>query len=108
MSKHTPSPWLYRGKSDSVHMPCDTHPYGDQIFRFVEDAAPSDEDLALILAAPDLLAELKSLYRAYVRLLEAGHDRILSLGGDCDAVDRMEQDDPHLRAAKAVIEKATA
>lgn len=64
--------------------------------------------LALIAAAPELLEELKNLHRNYVNLLEAGRDRIVALGGDCDPVDRMEQDDPHLRAAKAVIAKATA
>lgn len=60
--KGTPGPWLFRGKSESVHVPSDTHPYGKQIFRFHEgfegDESPSDADLALILAAPDLLEAL--------------------------------------------------
>lgn len=60
----------------------------------------------LEMAAPDLLAELKSLTRAYVRLLEIGRDRIVSLGGTCDPVDRMEEGDPDLRSAKAAIAKA--
>lgn len=63
MSKHSQRPWLYRGKSDSVHERCDTHPYGRQIFRFVEDEAPSDSDLNVILAAPDLLEALEAVVR---------------------------------------------
>ena len=64
MSKHTPGPWLGRGKSDSVHRPCDTHPYGDQIFAFHPDYAPNDADHSLILAAPKLLAALERLTAA--------------------------------------------
>lgn len=64
MSKHTPGPWLGRGKSDSVHRPCDTHPYGDQIFAFHPDYAPNDADHALILAAPKLLAALEAIVGA--------------------------------------------
>ena len=59
MNKHTPGPWLSRGKSDSVHESSDTHPYGCQIFRFAEDQGPSDDDLNLILSAPDLLDALE-------------------------------------------------
>ena len=59
MNKHTPGPWLSRGKSDSVHESSDTHPYGHQIFRFSEDQGPSDDDLNLILSAPDLLDALE-------------------------------------------------
>lgn len=59
MNKHTPGPWLSRGKSDSVHESSDTHPYGCQIFRFAEDQGPSDDDLNLILSAPDLLESLE-------------------------------------------------
>lgn len=61
MSKFTPGPWLSRGKSDSVHESSDTHPYGCQIFRFADDQGPSDDDLNLILSAPDLLEALKNL-----------------------------------------------
>lgn len=57
----TPAPWLSRGKSDSVHEACPTHPYGYQLFAFIEDQGPSDADLALILAAPLLLAALKKV-----------------------------------------------
>lgn len=57
--------------------------------------------------APDLLAELKRLARAYVALLETGRDRIVSLGGSCDPVDVMEAGDPSLISARAAIAKAT-
>ena len=61
MNNHTPGPWLSRGKSDSVHESSDTHPYGCQIFRFAEDQGPSDDDLNLILSAPDLLEALSEI-----------------------------------------------
>lgn len=68
-----------------------------------------DMDYAhLIATAPDLLAELKALSRAYVSLMEAGRDRIVMLGGDCDPMDKMEGDDPALRSARAAIAKAGA
>lgn len=82
---HTKGPWLYRGKSESVHKACDTHPYGRQIFRFVEDEAPSDDDLALMLAAPELIEALMG----YVGWIESGRR-------DVDLYDR----------AKAAIAKA--
>lgn len=46
---------------------------------------------------------LKGLYVAYVRLLEAGRDRIIDLGGTCDPVDRMEDGDPALIDARAAL-----
>jgi len=59
---HTPGPWLFRGKSDTVHKPSNTHPFGDEIFRFNDDSdGPSDADLSLILAAPYLLDALKKI-----------------------------------------------
>lgn len=54
-------------------------------------------------ATSDLLPELKQLYRAYVRLLEGGRDRIIELGGSCDPVDVMEAGDPTLRYIRTVI-----
>jgi len=75
---------------------------------FYASEEEAEANAKLISAAPELLNELKSLYRAYVRLLEAGHDRILSLGGDCDPVDKMESEDQNLRSAQAAIAKATA
>jgi hypothetical protein len=80
MSKHTPGPWLFRGKSSSVHeqpknKPGEKYAYGKQIFRFRDDddeaAGISDEDLALILAAPDMLAALEA---ALTFLVVAGTD----------------------------------
>ena|ERR1700761_3547849 len=47
---------------------------------------------------------LRDLYLAYVRLLEAGRDRIRDLGGECDAVDVMERDDPALIRARSSLE----
>ena len=60
MSKLMRGPWLYRGKSDSVHMPPadPVYQYGSQLFRFNEEDVPSDADLDLVLAAPDLLEAL--------------------------------------------------
>jgi hypothetical protein len=57
-------------------------------------------------AAPgiDLREPMRNLYRAYVRLLESGMDRITSLGGDCDPVDVMEANDIDLRAAREALD----
>jgi hypothetical protein len=46
---------------------------------------------------------LNDLYQAYVRLLEAGMDRITGLGGTCDPVDAMEKSDPYLIRARRAI-----
>lgn len=53
-----------------------------------------------------LVEALQSLYRGYVQVLELGRDRILSLGGDCDPVDRMEASDPELKKARAALAAA--
>lgn len=50
-----------------------------------------------------LLKALKYLARHYVGQLENARDRIVSLGGQCDAVDVMERGDPHLRQVREVI-----
>lgn len=50
------------------------------------------------------LDDFKALYRAYVRLLESGRDRIRDLGGTCDPVDVMEANDVDLQAARRVID----
>lgn len=110
---HTPGPWQIsddHGKrwietlanDDTI---CEVHRRDTRVGR--ERDEQFHANARLIESAPDLLAQLKNLHRAYVNLLEAGHDRIISLGGDCDPVERMERDDPYLRAAKAVIAKAT-
>lgn len=59
-------------------------------------------------SAPDILAALKDLYLAYVQMLEAGRDRIISLGGDCDPVDVMEDGDRALSRARAAIAQVTS
>ena len=64
-NKFTPGPWLYRGKSNSVHESCSTHPFGHTIFVFDDDAPLRDPDLSLILAAPDLLEALEAVMRAH-------------------------------------------
>lgn len=62
-NKFTPGPWLYRGKSNSVHESCSTHPFGHTIFVFDDDAPLRDPDLSLILSAPDLLEALEGVLR---------------------------------------------
>lgn len=74
MSKHTPGPWLSRGKSDSVHESSDTHPYGCQIFRFADDQGPSDDDLNLILSAPDLLEALEHMLNVCPTIDSSGEE----------------------------------
>lgn len=48
-------------------------------------------------------AALKSLIRGYVHLLEAGRDRLISLGYPCDSVETMERGDPWLKEARAAL-----
>jgi hypothetical protein len=50
-----------------------------------------------------LRAEIGYLDKAYVNLLEAGRDKIIDLGGDCDPVEVMEKADPALRRARAAL-----
>lgn len=61
----------------------------------------------VIAQRDELLQGLKNLKRAYVNLLEAGRNRILDMGGQCDDVPTMEASDPYLRDASAAIAKAT-
>ena len=53
-------------------------------------------------------AELQRLYHAYVNLLEIGRDRIISAGGSCDPVDRMEEGDPTLVRVRAFLAEPEA
>ena len=46
---------------------------------------------------------LRNLYQGYVNTMEAGRDRILSFGGNCDPVDVMEKSDPVLIEARAAL-----
>jgi hypothetical protein len=66
--------------------------------------AMDERDQALAREAKMRVA-LQRLYRAYVRLIEAGMDRITSLGGKCDPVDVMEASDPELQAARAALKE---
>ncbi len=50
-----------------------------------------------------LRGTLQRTVRGYVQLLEGGHDRIVMLGGTCDAVDVMERADIYLREARAAL-----
>lgn len=49
------------------------------------------------------LDALTVLYRGYVNTLENGRDRIISLGGQCDSLEKMETSDPWLISARAAI-----
>lgn len=107
-AKHTPGPWkanTYDGGAFVIE-----GPDGAVLCQRSDWPSRSEESRANGLAmgaAPELLAELKRMVRAYVSLLESGRDRIIMLGGDCDPVDVMEAGNPQLIAAKAVIAKAT-
>lgn len=46
---------------------------------------------------------LKELVCGYVNTLEAGRDRIMEFGGQCDPVDVMEASDPYLKSARAAL-----
>lgn len=94
---HTPGPWLYRGKSDSIHEQCVTHPYGRQIFQFdpgpMGEDGPSSDDLALILTSPQLLMALEDAIQVLEPLAEQlpsvrsrveGYRRIVTLARDLD------------------------
>lgn len=60
-----------------------------------------------IMEAADEIERMRieghQLIRAYVNTLEVCRDRIISLGGTCDPVDRMESGDPALIRAKAAF-----
>lgn len=90
--KYTRGPWLFRSKSNGVFTkpPAGTkYQFGDHIFSFhyEDEQLPSDADLALILAAPELL-------EALVELAEAG-------------VEAWGAERPCVREALAAIAKAT-
>jgi hypothetical protein len=53
----------------------------------------------------ELREALRRLYRGYVVTLENGRDRIITLGGDCDPVDRMEREDPLLHDMRALLSR---
>jgi len=115
MSKHTPGPWTIDGFNMAAVIHCTKergHPDAKHSTGDYEQIARCEGEnwkanARLIAAAPELLSELVKLRRAYVNLLEAGKDRITSLGGECDPVDMMERSDPALTSARAAIAKAT-
>lgn len=72
-----------------------------EAIRAREEAIAQVSGLQLQVAG--LVEALESLIKGYVSLLEAGMDRITSLGGDCDPVPVMEQNDPWLRDARAAL-----
>jgi len=74
---------------------------------FAHEPFKNTAEGVLSAAAPELLAVLKGLRRAYVNLIESGRDRIIALDGTCDPVDVMEANDPWLREVTQVIAKAT-
>ena len=47
--------------------------------------------------------ELRLIYRGYLTTCEAARDRILAVGGECDGMDTMERDDPHLIRIRAAL-----
>ncbi len=103
MTSHTPGPWKTNG--DPYVSTID----GKRSIAFC-DTRNGHEDRAnarLIAATPDMLSELKKLYKAYVHLLESGRDQIVALGGSCDPVDVMEHNDPKLRDTRDFITKVT-
>lgn len=58
----TKGPWIFRPKSSTFHQTSNTHPYGECIFAleegFEDEQLPSQADIALIGAAPDLYEAL--------------------------------------------------
>ena len=91
MNKHTPGPWVYRGKSDAVYTPSTdpVYKYGSQIFRFHDEDGPNDADLDLVLAAPDLLDALQAISAYWDEVVPPSH-----------------MSDMH-KAARAALQKAT-
>jgi hypothetical protein len=77
--------------------------------RFVPDPAIDNSytgQIATLRKERDELREaLRRLYRGYVVTLENGRDRIITLGGDCDPVDRMEREDPLLHDMRALLSR---
>jgi hypothetical protein len=61
-------------------------------------------DFEALLAERDALRdELKSLIRGYGNTLDSAYDRIIFLGGQCDPVSVMIENDIHLRSARNTL-----
>lgn len=107
---HTPGPWEFTPLvcDDDRGMGYIVDSNGREISHHGTSERWKHENLAngyFIAAAPDLLKKLKSMYRAYVNLLELGRDRIIDLGGTCDSLEKMETSDPQLRECRVTIAK---
>lgn len=75
-------------------------------YRDKEEIAQSAWNAALAAppqGASSLRDALQQLVRGYMILMENGRDRIMFLGGQCDALDVMEGSDPYLRQARAAL-----
>lgn len=73
--KATPGPWLFRSKSGSVHRASGTHPFGEHIFAFCEEASPIDADIEHIVACDpttisSIIRELLAWREFYADLVE--------------------------------------
>lgn len=80
--------------------------YRDGIERKLADCAHIARfDPPTVAAMIGCIEALKALDRAYVCLMEAGRDRILALGGECDPADTMERSDPNLYAARLAVKQ---
>ena len=106
-TQHTPGPWSYLAGDGLAWRPSVQRATEGGFVVVGLSRDREEADAKLIAAAPDLLDELKNLRRAYVNLLESGRDRIVFLGGQCDAILTMVGNDPHLKSSEAVIAKAT-
>ena len=76
---------------------------GDEV---ADDGYQAMELAKITQQCDELLAALKEMQTAYVRLLECGKDRIESLGGQCDSLDFMVSHDGSLSMVEKVIAKA--
>ena len=63
--------------------------------------ALKDADTKLKLARE----ALKDFINAYIRTLENARERIIFFGGTCDSLEKMQEGDICLRAAKQALEK---
>lgn len=59
-TKFTTGPWLFRHKSDTMHTEHADYPYGAAFFGFDPEFPPSDANLNLIAAAPDMYEALSN------------------------------------------------
>jgi hypothetical protein len=101
MAQHTPGPWIWRGKSGSLHRVGEPpYPYGARVlaptyeYDSGVDTEVSDADACLIAAAPDLLAALRAMVAEFEKF---------SRYGSPIARDANEA----MRAARSAIARAT-